>query len=184
MQHSLYNKWNINSYTGIKSTDLFYKNVINSSLMFTAMYLQGSSSHLCFASAMMASQWPSHNEIRGEKSRHEIKVSSSGSHISSASKSRCPGLSGVSLYCSTAGQPWISVVLHQQRHLPGICNAMSCTCCALCPDAGRHCKTCREFSHLTLFWSVNSGFLLSWLSYQYISPTHLCCYLPMKRFSE
>lgn len=55
MQHSLYNKWSINSYTGNKSTDLFYKNVINSSLMFTAMYLQGSSSHLCFASAMMAS---------------------------------------------------------------------------------------------------------------------------------
>lgn len=35
---------------------------------------------------------------------------------------------------STDDQPWISVVLHQQWHLPGISNAMSCTCCALCPD--------------------------------------------------
>lgn len=86
--------------------------------------------------AMVASWWPSHNEIRGEKSRHEIKVSSSGSRISGVwAQAGAPLCLGSDCTVSTADQPWISVVLHQQWHLSGISNAVSCTCCALCPDA-------------------------------------------------
>lgn len=59
------------SHSGIKCIYTFekpeVKNVLDSSLVFTAMYLQGSSSHECFASAMTVSSWPSHNEILGEK---------------------------------------------------------------------------------------------------------------------
>lgn len=127
------------SYSGIKCIYTFekpeVKNVLDSSLMFTAMYLQGSSSHQCFASAMTVSSWPSHNEILGEKEQaRNQSVFVGGSHISNAGKSRCPSLSGVSLYHPADDQPRMSITLHQQWHLPGICNPMSCTCYALWPD--------------------------------------------------
>lgn len=51
---------------------------------------------------------------------------------------------------SNADQLWISVVLRWRRHLPGLSNDPSCTCCALCPVASRHGKTCRDFLNFNL----------------------------------
>lgn len=69
------------------------KNVLDSSLMFGAMYLQGSSSQQCFDGLIMRS-W-------GGKAGAKSKCLCRGGGLScNASKSRCPSLSGVSLYHS------------------------------------------------------------------------------------
>ena len=111
------------------------------------------SSHLWLAPPphAVASRWPSHNEIRGEKTRHDIKASWSGSHMGGAGAGR--------LLRFVLGQfdpfpPLISrglvSELHQPRHLPAISHAMSCTCRDPCPDASRRHGTRRPLSHLTV----------------------------------
>ena len=126
--------------------------MLNSSLTLTSVYLWGSSSRLCLASSLW---WP-HGDL--------LLMRSGGKRVGMKSKYLRWGftlvvrvqagapvcLGSVCTVSTDDDQPWISVVLHQPWHLPGICNAMSCTCCALWPDPSRHCKTLRVFSSHTV----------------------------------
>lgn len=125
--------------------------------MFTSVCLRVSLSPLCLASQQ---RWP-HDDLlimrsRGKRVGMKSKYLRRGLTLAVRAQAGAPDCLGSVCTVSTADQPWISLVLHQQWHLPGISNTMSCTSCALCPDAGRHCKACREFSYLTLF-SVHFG---------------------------
>lgn len=125
---------------------LSYKNVLNSCLVFTSIYLKGSSSHLSLASQ----RWWPHGDLLimrsvGKGVGMKSKYLRRGLTLAVRVQAGAPVCLGSVCTVSTADQPWISVALHQHRHLPEISSAMSCTCCALCPEADRHCKSCSLF---------------------------------------
>lgn len=100
----------------------------------------------------MASRWPSHNEIRGEKSGHEIKVSSSGSHISGAARRQVPQFVWGQFILFPL---LISLGLGSCYTSSGTCLESAAPCHALAVPSA---LTPADTAHLTLFHSVNFGF--------------------------